>query len=161
MVVDRFVVGRGEAQKKADPRSSRSSVVCACSVLCKLSKSMAASYAGKRQSKSITCIHREKIQLNEQTLPYQDKPVWEAGEQRHPLPTYTSPYPPPPRHHNTPIQKLALVQARPEDINIGLRRPVPNEQAADCTDSVEATGRTRRHHDANPRVHDILHNRNQ
>ena len=69
--------------------------------------------------------------------------------------------PPLPRHHNTPIKNLALTQARPDDINIGLHHPVLNERAEYCTDLVEATGRTPRRHDANPRVHEILYNRNQ
>ena len=66
----------------------------------------------------------------------------------------------PPPDTTTHTQKLALVQARSEDITIGLRHPVPNEQAADCTRLVEARGRESRRHDANPRVHDILHTRN-
>ena len=131
-----------------------------CFVLCKSSNSMDVSYAGECQRKSITCIHRETIQLYEQALTHRHEAVWEAGEQRHPFPPCTSPYAPP-RHHNTPTQNLALLQARPENINIGLRHPVPNQQAADCTGSVEATDRESRRHDANPRVHDTLHIRNQ
>ena len=50
------------------------------------------------ERKSITCIYREKINLNEQTLRHQHKPVGEAEAQRH-LSFRT----PPRRHHNTPI----------------------------------------------------------
>ena len=53
------------------------------------------------------------------------------------------------------------MQARPEDINIGLRHPVPNKQATYYTGFVEARGRESRRHDVNPRVHDMLHIRNQ
>ena len=132
----------------------------ACFVLCKPLNSTDDSYARERQRKSITCIHREIIKLYEQALTHGHRAVWEAREQRHPFPPCTSPYAPP-RHPNTLTQKLALVQARHEDINIGLRHPVPNEQAKDCTGSVEATGRESRRHDAKHRVHDMLHTRNQ
>ena len=132
----------------------------ACFVLCNPSDSTDAPYAGERRRKSVACIHRETIQLYEQALTHGHKAVWEAGEQRHPFPPCPSPYAPP-RHHNTLTHQLALVQARPEDINIGLRHPVPNEQAAKCTGSVEATGGESRRHDAKPRVHDMLHTRNQ
>ena len=121
---------------------------------------MEASYVGERQSKPTICIHREKIQLNEQTLPHQHKLLGEAEVTTSPRPTVHVSVHPTPTPQYTHI-KTALVQARPADINIELCHPAPNEQKADRTDSGEATGRTRRRHDANSRVIDIPHNRNQ
>ena len=118
------------------------------------------SYAGGRQRKSITLIHRETIQLYEQTLTHGHKSVWEAGEQRDPFSPQTSPYAPP-RIPQYTTQKKALVHVRPEDINIGLRHPVPGEQAAHYTGSAEATGKDSRYNDAYPRVYDMIHTRNQ
>ena len=156
MAVDSFVLGHGEAQKGRAPVLPVFGPLSVL-VLCKPSNSMEVSYVGERQSKSITSIHREKIQLNQQTLPHQHKLVGEAKAQRHPLPPCTCPYASPDTTY-THI-RIALVQARSEDINIGLRHLVPNEQAADCTDSVEATSRMRRCHDANPSIQDIPHKR--
>ena len=161
VAVDRFVVGRGEAQKRATPgppgfRSSVRALYYAS-----LQNPWRHPTVGERQGKPVTCIHREKIQLNERTLPHQHKPVGEAEAQHHRLPPCTCPYAPPPTLHNTPKMKLTLVPARPAVINIGLRHPVPIQQAADCTDSAEATGRTCRRHDTNPSVNDIPHIRNK
>ena len=90
---------------------------------------------GERQRKSTTLINRVKIRFYEQALTHGHKAVGKAGQQCHPLSPCTSPYSP----LSTPqyTTKPALVQARPGDINIGLRFPVPNEQAAECTCLVE------------------------
>ena len=123
---------------------------------------MDASYAGECQRKSITFIHRETTQLYEQALTHGHKIKKRCGRRGNNVtPSHPRVRTPPPPTPQYTIHYVALVRARPEDINVGRRHLVPNEQAADCTGSVEATGRERRRHDANPGVHEMLHTRNQ
>ena len=156
VAADRFVVGRDEAQKIPDSWSSRLSALFGCFVPCTPSNSKDTSYAGERQSKPTTCIPREIYNFTSKPFLTNINRCGKRGNNVTPF-HCARVRTPPPRHRSTPIPKLALVQARPEDINIGPRHPVTNEQAAYCKCLVQATSRTRRRHDANPRVHDILH----